>query len=331
MFSRIFAKTLMLATLAAALPVLFSLLAPWLAAADSVGQFRFHLTGLLLALAVLQLAIRQWRRALFCAAISAAGIAGMAPALPGWNAKSAVASPADAARTLTLVQLNLSFRNTTPAAVASLVRREKADVVTLQEVTARTGRAILLLGKEYPYRILCPFSGVGGVAVLSRYPLTGRVSRGCADGQGLAWIRVDVGGQPISIASVHLHWPWPFRQNDQIERLKPDLKEIPRPAIVAGDFNAAPWSASVARVARDTDTKVAPGFRFSFDIRFADWTPPVAVPIDQILLPSEIVPLNIRLGPASGSDHRSVIARFSLPTRPASAAGIDTLDAVSVN
>jgi endonuclease/exonuclease/phosphatase (EEP) superfamily protein YafD len=320
-----------LAAFAAAFLIVFSMLAPWMAAADSVGHFRFHLTVALLVAVALQVATRQWRPALAGVAVSAVGIAGMAPAIPAWGTRQAGAEISDTALPLTLVQLNLSFRNAAPEAVADFVRREKADVVTLQEVTAGTGRVILMLAREYPYHVLCPFAPVGGVAVLSRLPMAPGASRGCADGQGMAWIRVIAAGQPVSIASMHLHWPWPFRQNDQVARLRDGLREIPRPVIVAGDFNAAPWSESVARVARDTDTTVARGLRFSFDIRIADWTPPISMPIDQILLPSGVVPLQIRLGPRSGSDHRSVIAELSLPQVSTKQAGIDPKSARDVN
>ncbi len=295
--------------------ILFSFLAPWYPMADSVAHFRFHLTAIMLLTAVLLAVLRDWRHAGLSLSVSAAGIAGMAPAFPVWgNAAIAGAAP-----TISAVQLNLSFRNATPEAVAAFVRRERADIVTLQEVTARTGRVMELLKEDYPNRVLCPFARVGGVAVLSRLPKAPGAAQGCVEGQGLAWMRVMAGGRAVSVASLHLHWPYPFRQDRQIGELENHLRDIPRPVILAGDFNAAPWSHAVGRIAAATDTSVADGLRFSFDIGFRGWWPTIPVPIDHILLPEDLAPLNVTLGPGPGSDHRSVIARLALLAGPAAA------------
>ena len=237
----------------------------------------------------------------------------MAAAFPAWDG----AGPDGEAPAIKIVQLNLSFRNATPEAVAAFIRGEHADIVTLQEVTGKTGRVMELLKQDYPFHVRCPFARVGGVAVLSRLPRAPGAARGCVEGQGMAWMRVMAGGQPVSVASLHLNWPHPFGQERQIGKLENHLRNIPRPVILAGDFNAAPWSHAVDRIARATDTAVAGGLRFSFDIGFRGWWPTIPVPIDHILLPDGLAPLDVALGPGPGSDHRSVIARLALPQNPA--------------
>ena len=312
MFGKFFRAAVLVAAAFTGFFILFSFLAPWLPVADSVAHFRFHLTAVMLLAAVLLAVARDWRHAGLALAVSAAGMAGMAPVFPVWGQAAA----AGAAPTITAVQLNLSFRNATPEAVAAFVRRERADIVTLQEVTARTGRVMELLEEDYPDRVLCPFARVGGVAVLSRLPKAPGVAQGCVEGQGLAWMRVMADGRAVSVASLHLNWPYPFRQGRQIGELETHLRDIPRPVILAGDFNAAPWSHAVGRIAAATDTAVARGLRFSFDIGFRGWWPTVPVPIDHILLPEGLAPLDVTLGPGPGSDHRSVIARLALPPAP---------------
>ena len=313
MFGKLFRAAVIAAAAFTAFLILFGFLAPWFPLADSVGHFRFHLTAIMLLAAVLLAGQRDWRSVALVAAVSVAGIIGMAPAFPD-RGNAALDGEAP---TITAVQLNLSFRNATPEAVAALIRRERADIVTLQEVTAKTGRVIELLGQDYPFHVLCPFARVGGVAVLSRLPRAPGASEGCAEGEGMAWIRVMAGGRPVSVASLHLNWPYPFRQERQIGRLENHLRKIPRPVILAGDFNAAPWSHAVARIAAATDTRVADGLRFSFDIGFRGWWPTVPVPIDHILLPADLAAVDVMLGPGPGSDHRSVIARLALPQSPA--------------
>ena len=126
-------------------------------------------------------------------------------------------------------------------------------------------------------------------------------------------MRVVAGGQQVTVASLHLYWPYPFEQEHQIDRLEDILKELPRPVLLAGDFNAAPWSHAVDRIAKASDTSIAGGGRFSFEIRFNWWAPPIAMPIDHILLPEGLTPLEVRTGPGPGSDHRSLVARLALP------------------
>ena len=308
-FSKIFRATISIAAVLTGLTVLFSFLASWYPVADSVAHFRFHLTAIMLLIAVLLAVLRNWRSAGLSLAVSVAGIAGMAPAFPAWD--DAIAD--SEARTIKVVQLNLSYRNTTPDAVADFIRGEQADIVTLQEVTGKTARVIELLAEDYPYRVSCAAKPVGGQAVLSRLPMAPGQSEGCVGGRGIVWMRVMAGGKPVTVASLHLHWPYPYGQGPQIDRLEDTLKDLPRPVLVAGDFNAAPWSNAVDRVAQATDTTVVGGLRLSFDIKLNWWAPPIAMPIDHILLPESLTPLEVRMGPGPGSDHRSVVARLALP------------------
>lgn len=297
-----------LAALVAAALVL-GFLAPWLPAADSLAHFRFHMTVALALAAVLLLIARDWRAGGLACAVTLAGFIGLAPAFPVWG----TAKAGGPAPSITLVQFNLSFRNRTPEAVADFIRREGADVVTLQEVTGTTRKAIELLRDDYPYSVECPFARVGGVAVLSRLPKAPDASAGCVKGDGLAWLRVMAGGHSVSVASLHLHWPYPFGQAPQIDRLERHLQNIPRPVLLAGDFNAAPWSHAVSRIAAATDTRVAGGLRFTFQLRPSRWAPSIGMPIDHVLLPAGMLPNDINLGPRAGSDHASVVARLASP------------------
>lgn len=312
MFVSFVRRTVFVAAALAAAGVLFGFLSPWLNAADSVADFRFHATLILLLLSAAMAWQRTWRRAALGLVVSAIGVAGMAPSLPIWW-KAEV--PAEAA-SINMVQFNLSFRNSTPEAVAAFVRKTDADIVTLQEVSGKAAKVMDLLAKDYPTRIRCPYERVGSVAVLSRLPAAGEAAKGCVEKQGMTWIRLVVGGQELTVASLHLNWPWPFKQHRQIGELEKYFRELPRPVLLAGDFNAAPWSHAVQRVAAATGNSVAPGLRFSFGIEINDWIPRLPIPIDHILLPGDITPLDMWLGPQLGSDHHPVVAKLALPPAP---------------
>ena len=309
MFKKFARRAVFAAAAISAGGVLLGFLAPWIDAADSLGHFRFHVTLALVGLSVLLAWQRLWRWAGLGVVISAVGVAGMAPSLPIWWA---VEAP-PAATGINMVQFNLSYRNSSPTAVADFIRAADADVVTLQEVTDKTARVMELLAKDYPTGIRCRYARVGSVAVLSRLPSASGEAQGCVDGQGMTWVRVIAGGQELTVASLHLHWPWPFQQHRQIGELEKYLRKLPRPVLLAGDFNAAPWSHAVGRVAMASGATVAPGLRFSFGIEFNDWAPSLPIPIDHILLPGDFTPLDVHLGPKLGSDHRPVVARLALP------------------
>lgn len=313
MFVNFVRRAVFVAAALAAAGVLFGFLSPWLDAADSVADFRFHATLTLLLLSAALAWQRSWRRAGLGLVISAVGVAGMAPSLPIWWKAEA---PAEAG-SINLVQFNISFRNSTPEAVAAFVRASNADIVTLQEVAGKAANVMELLAQDYPTRISCHFDRVGAVAVLSRLPAASVAAKGCVAKQGMTWIRLMVDGQELTVASLHLHWPWPFKQHRQIGELEKYLRELPRPVLLAGDFNAAPWSHAVQRVAAATGDTVAPGLRFSFGIEFNDWIPNLPIPIDHILLPRDITPLDMWLGPQLGSDHHPVVARLALRPAPA--------------
>lgn len=287
--------------------LVFSFFGNWLSAADTAAHFRIYLTAVTVLSAAALLVGRAWRRSAAAGLVAVIGIAGLVPALPGWEGRVAESD----AQMLTLVQVNLMFRNPTPGAVVALMRARQADVVTLQEVSAANQTIIRALARDYPYRVQCPFSGVGGVAVLSRLPLASGNARGCVKWNGLAWLRVLAAGRPLSVAAIHLHWPYPFGQAHHIDRLEKSLRTIPRPVLLGGDFNATPWSHAVRRIAQATGTRVAGGLRFTWRRKVARLLPAIRLPLDHVLVPPELSVRTISTGPEVGSDHRPVITTLA--------------------
>ena len=273
---------------------------------DSLAHFRLHMAVLLCLGAALLVLLRDWVPAVLVALAAVSAIASMGAAVQG----VARFPGAD----VTLLQFNTRFDNATPEAILSQVAAHSPDVITLQEVSSRTSIVLKRLEAGYPHQLACPFAGVGGVAVLSRHPLT---ARHCAEGLGLAWVRVGMGSQEVTVASLHLHWPWPYRQSQQIAEMMPLLSTLPRPAVIAGDFNAAPWSSAVARVADATGTAVAPGLRLTFERPVPGLGAMPLLALDHVLVPAG-APADVRTGNRAGSDHLPLVARVLLPGRAVS-------------
>lgn len=268
---------------------------------DSVAHFRLHLAVALGLASGLVMLVRAPRFAAAGMVVAAASLASLAPAVP--NADAAVGRP-----DLVLVQYNSLFRNPTPREIAVQIRAADADVVTLQEVSRKTTEILQELEPDYPYQVVCPFRTVGGVAVLSRTPA---VQQGCAEGEGFAWLRTEIRGRAVTMASLHLHWPFPYEQSGQIDRLAEAFSALPQPTILGGDFNAAPWSHNVARVAKATGTRVAGGLRLSWQVGLPGIGRIPMLPIDQVLVPPDVTAVSAALGAMAGSDHLPVIARLA--------------------
>ncbi|WP_282609786.1 endonuclease/exonuclease/phosphatase family protein [Pelagibius sp. Alg239-R121] len=292
----------------AAAALAFGFFAPWLPVADSFAHFRFHLILALAIAAVALVLLRAPVRAMLAAALIMPGISGLAPALP---AATSVLDP-KADTDFTLVQLNLNFRNRTAKEAVRLIRESDADVVTLQEVSFFVWQTVSDLNQDYPYSVVCQFRRVGAVAVFSRLPFPTGLGpvRGCIIGEGLSWIRVEVGDRTVTVASIHLHWPFPFGQAAQVERLEGHLQALPRPVVIGGDFNAAPWSHSVNRIGEAADASVVEGLRLTIYRPSLRWAPGLGLPIDHILVGPELAAVSAVRGPAVGSDHLPVIARL---------------------
>lgn len=268
-------------------------------AADSMAHFRLHAALGLAVIAVCLALLRFWKTAVALLLLVAAGVAGAYPSLPGLPPR--LEGPPD----LRLAQLNTFFKNPKPQATAQWIKDESPDVVFLQEVSPKTQQIPNSLIGSYPYQIVCRYGVVGDVAVLSRFPA---VASKCIEEEGLVWMQVQIGERKLTFASLHLHWPYPYRQWKQVERISKELEAMPRPVVLAGDFNAAPWSSAVRRIESLSGAKAIPGLRLTLRMSFGGMAPVQMLPIDHMLLPPELEALFIRLGPPVGSDHLPTIA-----------------------
>jgi endonuclease/exonuclease/phosphatase (EEP) superfamily protein YafD len=154
-------------------------------------------------------------------------------------------------------QKNLLYRNPDLSALEADIRATAPQIVTLQEVSDPNLALLAALKDVYPYQHVCPGPRVGGTAILTQLtPVEGTAF--CAP--GLAVMQVVAGKEGEDrfwLASVHLHWPWPYQQADHVKLLLPVLDRIKGPAIMAGDFNMVRWATSVTEMANILDVRPA--------------------------------------------------------------------------
>lgn len=284
---------------------------------DSFAHFRAHLAVASALLAVLLLFGRFRLYALPGLVLAIACFATTSAILPNLGlgpVQAAFEARSDEQPTYRLLQMNLRFDNSTPEKVLSLVGRIQPDVITLDEVSDMWRGKLQLLSHAYPHQLICPYPNlVFGVAILSRRPFKEGTEPVCFARGALAIASVDFGGAAADVAAIHLSWPWPFEQPWQLNHLAEPLSRLGETAILAGDCNAATWSAAVHRVAQAGGLTVMPSVGPTWQYRkLPDLLHFAGLPIDQVFTKGGIVVNSARTLPSTGSDHLPVLVEFSL-------------------
>lgn len=96
-------------------------------------------------------------------------------------------------------------------------------------------------------------------------------------------------------------------RNNKPKEIVEESKQQGLPTIIAGDFNATPWSSAFA----DIDYKRATGLQPTWPMRY------FGIPVDQVLVSEHWQVAQSKAGPDIGSDHLPIIAKLGLfLTRP---------------
>lgn len=259
---------------------------------DSLAVFRLQGAVVLALLSVLALWLRLWRRA----------TVGLMLALAAGLPLVAAYGHAGVPGVMRLYQKNMLFKNNDLAGLDADIRALAPDVVTLQEVSEPNAAMLARLANVLPHQLRCGKGDVGGVAVLTRLPLIGgqQVCTG-----GLAALRVQSAEGPVWLVSVHLGWPWPYRQAEQARKVLLLLGAMEGPVVIGGDFNMVAWSSVLGRV------RAVAGVRRVEPVQgsFAQFAPFAVLPIDQVMAPGGGA---VEVRPELGSDHRGLFARVSV-------------------
>jgi len=211
------------------------------------------------------------------------------------------------------IQFNMNYRNKNVDTFKAFLKRQNPDIVTLQEVTKSHQAQLETLKEVYPYQRYCAFYPVvGAVAILSRYPFTDSTSI-CVQREGLLITEVQIETRKLTVASLHLHWPYPHEQYQQVKKLKSYLEKLASPVLLSGDFNAAPWSHIVQSITRDIDGKVVEGLRWSIELKQQlPYIPNMKLPIDHLMISKDLIVEKIEATEHFGSDHYAIVASLRL-------------------
>lgn len=313
-----FAFILLISAVLVSVPLVLGFLGSAHPAFDSFAHFRSHL-AILMGLLALPLLLTAMRREAFMillfAILAFSTTLGTARNLLDGSSAAQANVPTGGAR-YSLVQINLRYNNPEPKRVLQMVAQEKPDVIAYQEAGSDWAMWIDILKGSYPYHFECRISGNNmGVGILSRRPFNEGSEQTCLGDNRLAMTSIDFSGTPVNVASYHAVLPWPYGQAAIIDRLVPELQKFDGPSVIAGDFNATPWSNAVHRIENASGTKAMTGIGGSWipqslPVKLAAY---IGLPIDQILVNPKIeAPVAATLEEV-GSDHLPVRLEFSVP------------------
>ncbi|GAB5470179.1 MAG: endonuclease/exonuclease/phosphatase family protein [Rhodospirillales bacterium] len=240
---------------------------------------------------------------------------------------------------LVLVTANIYYGSREVTGTLAYLKRVKPDLVFLQEVSPRSLASLHeALADELPHAVHCVDRRYCNLAILSRFPLsqaaaaylgwraettpvvplagwdlaeTALPDRRKAAAGLTAEVALDR-GQRLRLFNVHLSWPLPAAiQRRQFRWVAERLADFPPgPRLLAGDFNATPWSFGLAGFESDLPlTRITQG---NFSWPAGRRLPFPVVPIDQIYAGPAFQVLSVERGPEVGSDHYPILARLRL-------------------
>ena len=290
-------------------------------------------------LSLLLCAFKQWKPAIALALVSVVALVPqavsrlVAPAaidatLPSTSRGEANerAASSSARRTLRIATFNLAGQNHEDPGIEAAIRRLDADILVLPEMTTwRQEQLRACFADDYPHRWLAapaPERGVSfeglQLAVWSRLPAAG--PHEVVEHLGLdTQLRVPFRwqGRDFVLYGIHANKPWPrglyrscFRGRKQIvERIRREKGTV----VVAGDFNATPRSAFLARFGelglRNASLE-ALGYAPSTWPMHKWQLTPFRVAIDHVLVGEGFEVLGFGRGLSSLSDHAPVLAEL---------------------
>lgn len=204
-------------------------------------------------------------------------------------------------------------------ALAAAVRREKPDIVFVQECDAGCdGTLRKELGGDYPHRAARVLAGSKGSLVLSRFPLD--AADDVPGTMAMPGAVADVRGNAVRLQLAHPMPPLPGRTDvwrRELGELRDFAAEDHRtPLVLAGDFNASQDHAAFRRI---LDTGMQDAARLDGHDRTPSWpartTPTFGVQIDHVLLSDDFAASAVRFLDLAGTDHRALVADLTLHQR----------------
>jgi endonuclease/exonuclease/phosphatase (EEP) superfamily protein YafD len=232
--------------------------------------------------------------------------------------------------TIRVLQINVYRGNADYDKVVEYIRRESPDLLLIEELSPAWDSELRRRLTEYPYRFTIPIDTPQGIGEFSRVPLRNPQPLKLAGRQCPAIaFEIQQGSSILHVIHTHLSGPTSrggFKlQSRQLLELSEIAASKPRPLLIAGDFNATPWTREFQAMLQSAGvqtTCTTKGYHttwpsaipsktvFGKKLRLPAGLVSVAwrIPIDQFLISNRIVLSKLKVGTYVGSDHYPVTA-----------------------
>jgi endonuclease/exonuclease/phosphatase (EEP) superfamily protein YafD len=225
--------------------------------------------------------------------------------------------------TVSVMTYNVNFGLAGDPDTIAVIRDAGADVVVLQETTPRWEDHLRreLVG-IYPHMEFRHAGGAGGLAVLSRHPVTAGASLPApAGGWFPAWVVVvDSPLGPLQVLAVHLRPPisdggsvasgYVTTRSVRVDEIASHLTALDDalPTLIVGDFNEDKDGRALAYLRRRGLRSALPQFHPRADTW--RWTTSVGTihhQLDHVVHDDQLVPIDATVVPGGRSDHLAVL------------------------
>jgi endonuclease/exonuclease/phosphatase (EEP) superfamily protein YafD len=232
--------------------------------------------------------------------------------LPWWSATPTLPQASDsAAPSFTLASANVHVGTTQVAALAQWLAGAQPDAVVVLEVSPTLARELGSL-HDYPHQVVHPDESPFGMALLSRWPLKHHAIVNDANGIARIDAQLEWNTRTLAISAVHPMPPlsphWAAERDQTLLTVAQQHNTHAQAALIAGDFNATPWSSAFAPL-QALGWLRATGLRPSWPTVGQGI---MGIPIDHVLASPHWQLQHQSLGPDLGSDHRPVLVKLSL-------------------
>lgn len=218
------------------------------------------------------------------------------------------------------------------ANAADVILGEGLDICALQEIDVHTKRCGGVHQLEELLKLLSartgevwqghfakaiPFGGGEyGVALVSRYPITGVRTRAVAlpdaqktsvrfEDRVLLIVSLEVEGHPLTVINTHFGL-MPAEQDLSVQYVAEEMRHIDTPVLLAGDFNVEPDDPHIAALCRVLTPAAAPeAMPLSYPSDVPDRT------IDYIFFGNGLTVTDLRAVAVCCSDHRPLVAQVT--------------------
>jgi endonuclease/exonuclease/phosphatase family metal-dependent hydrolase len=245
-------------------------------------------------------------------AVVAALVVASVRVAPRWVAQGL---PTSDASTLRVMTANLRLGLADPAAVLAAVRRERPDLVVLEEITPALQRALEAGGlrRQLPWVAGRAAPGATGTLVYAVDRLTSVRSLGLVHD---SW---SVEFRGLRVWGVHPAYPYDSAWLRDQQRLAAVAGEQ-RPDVALGDFNATldnpPFRRILDRGLTDAAEQAGEGWQPTWPSDGSKGFPVPVTAIDHVLVGGGITAVATHVDAIPGSDHLMLVAVLALPLGP---------------